>query len=108
MQGNYFEPAIECASREVMHYIQSQRLVSMVKRCYENVPLYKQRMDEKGLLPGDIKSIDDITKLPFTFKSDLRDHYPFGPVSYTHLIRDYPGTAKIVEIACNTGINAVQ
>ena len=78
MQGNYFEPAIECASREVMHYIQSQRLVSMVKRCYENVPLYKQRMDEKGLLPGDIKSIDDITKLPFTFKSDLRDHYPFG------------------------------
>lgn len=78
MQGNYFEPEIECASREVMHYIQSQKLIKMVERCYNNVPLLRKRMDEIGLLPGDIKSIDDVYKLPFTTKTDLRDTYPFG------------------------------
>ncbi len=78
MQGNYFEPEIECASREVMHYIQSQKLVKMVEHAYKNVPLYKKRFDEMGLLPGDIQSIDDVVKLPFTYKDDLRDNYPFG------------------------------
>mgnify|MGYP000894746404 FL=1 len=78
MQGNYFEPEFECASREVLRYIQSQKLIKMVERCYNNVPLYKKRFDEIGLLPGDIRSIDDISKLPFTYKNDLRDTYPFG------------------------------
>ena len=78
MQGNYFEPEIECASREVMRYIQSKKLVKMVEHAYNNVPLYKQRFDEMGLLPGDIQSIDDVVKLPFTYKDDLRDNYPFG------------------------------
>ena len=49
-----------------------------MERCYNNVPLYKQRMDEAGILPGDIKDIDDVKKLPFTTKQDLRDTYPFG------------------------------
>ena len=74
----YYEPDIECAPREVLHWIQSRRLVKMVEKCYQNVPLYRKRFDEMGLLPGDIKSIDDITKLPFTVKTDLRDTYPFG------------------------------
>ena len=78
MQGNYFEPEIECASREVMHYIQSKKLVKMVEHAYNHVPLYKKRFDEIGLLPGDIQSIEDVKKLPFTYKDDLRDHYPFG------------------------------
>lgn len=78
MQGNYYQPELECASREVLHYIQSKRLRKLVERCYNNVPLYKQRMDEIGILPGDIKDIDDVKKLPFTTKQDLRDTYPFG------------------------------
>ena len=78
MQGNYFQPEIECASREVMHYIQSKRLRRLVERCYQNVPVYRKRMDEMGVLPGDIKEIEDVRKLPFTTKTDLRDNYPFG------------------------------
>ena len=78
MPYNYYEPDIECAPREVLHWIQSRRLIKMVENCYNNVPLYRKRFDEMGLLPGDIKSIDDITKLPFTTKTDLRDTYPFG------------------------------
>ena len=77
MQGNYFQPEIECASREVMHYIQSKRLRRLVERCYQNVPVYRKRMDEMGVLPGDIKEIEDVRKLPFTTKTDLRDNYPF-------------------------------
>ncbi len=75
---NYFTPEIECADRETLREIQSERLRNIVKSCYENVPLYKRRFDEIGLKPEDIKSIDDIVKLPFTYKTDLRDTYPFG------------------------------
>ena len=78
MQQNYYDADIECAPREVLRWIQSRRLIKMVENCYNNVPLYKKRFDEIGLLPGDIKSIDDVTKLPFTVKTDLRDNYPFG------------------------------
>lgn len=76
--ANYFQPDIECAPREKLREIQSQRLVKMVKSCYENVPFYKRKFDAMGLQPGDIRSIDDIVKLPFTEKQDLRDTYPFG------------------------------
>ena len=78
---NYYEPEIECASRETLREIQSQRLAEMVKRCYDHVPLYKKRFDEMGLKPEDIRSIDDLTKLPFTTKQDLRDTYPFGLIA---------------------------
>ena len=74
----YYNPEIECADRETLRKIQSERLVKIVHSCYENVPLYKKRFDEMGLLPGDIHGIEDITKLPFTTKTDLRDTYPFG------------------------------
>lgn len=73
-----FNPEMECMSREDMRRLQSERLIETVKRCYENVPFYKKKMDQKGIRPEDIKSIDDITKLPFTTKHDLRDEYPFG------------------------------
>ncbi|MDR1630310.1 MAG: phenylacetate--CoA ligase [Oscillospiraceae bacterium] len=74
----YYQPEIETASRETLHEIQSKRLAEAVKRVYENVPFYKAKFDEHGISPGDIKSIDDITKLPFTVKQDLRDNYPYG------------------------------
>ncbi len=78
---NYYQPEIECASREKLREIQSEKLVKMVKNAYENVPFYKKKFDELGVKPEDIKSIDDITKLPFTEKQDLRDTYPFGLVA---------------------------
>ena len=63
---------------EELRRIQSQRLVALVKHAYDNVPLHRKRMDELGVKPEDIKSIDDIVKLPFTQKTDLRDTYPYG------------------------------
>lgn len=78
MQQSYFNSDIELASRDYLRAIQSARLIKMVENCYNNVPFYKKKFDEIGILPGDIKSIDDITKLPFTVKQDLRDNYPFG------------------------------
>jgi phenylacetate-CoA ligase len=69
---------IECASRDEMAAIQSERLINTVKRGYHNIPGYRAKMQEKGLLPGDIKSVEDISKLPFTLKTDFRDNYPFG------------------------------
>ena len=69
---------IECMSREDMRALQSERLIELVNRVYNNVAFYRHRMEEMGVEPSDIKSIDDIVKLPFTYKNDLRDHYPFG------------------------------
>ena len=69
---------MECASRDEMAAIQSERLINTVKRVYHNIPGYRAKMQERGLLPGDIKSVEDISKLPFTIKTDLRDNYPFG------------------------------
>lgn len=77
-------PAIECMSREEMTALQSERLVKVVKRCYENVPFYRKKFDEMGLKPEDIKGIEDIHKLPFTTKTDLRDEYPFGLEAVPH------------------------
>lgn len=74
----YYNESIETANRETLKEIQSERLVKMVNSCYNNVPFYKKLLDDAGVKPQDIKSIDDITKLPFTVKQDLRDNYPFG------------------------------
>ena len=78
MADQFYDPKMECADRETMRALQSKRLVTMVEHCYNHVPLYKKRFDEMGLQPGDIRSIDDVTKLPFTYKTDLRDNYPWG------------------------------
>lgn len=74
----YYQPEIECASPEQIRAWQDERLVETVKRVYENVPYYKKLMDEKGVTPNDIKSRDDLHKLPFLTKDDLRDAYPYG------------------------------
>ena len=68
----------ECMDASTKKALQSERLVKLVKYVYDNVPFYRARMDKFGVSPDDIKSIDDIVKLPFTTKDDLRDNYPFG------------------------------
>lgn len=77
-EQRYFQPEIECASPEKIKELQNERLVNTVRRVYDNVPYYKKLMDDKGVTPADIKSVDDLHKLPFVTKSDLRETYPYG------------------------------
>ena len=74
----YYQQDIETASEEKLRDIQSQKLVEQVKHVWDNVPYYRKKMEEKGITPDDIKSIDDLHKLPFLSKKDLRDAYPTG------------------------------
>ena len=75
---HYWNSTYECMPREEMSRVQNERLVNTVKRIYHNVPFYREKMQKKGVEPGDIKSIQDLSKLPFTYKQDLRDTYPYG------------------------------
>ncbi len=74
----YWDKDIETMSREDMKALQSERLVKQVKHVYENVKYYRDLMDKKGVKPEDIKGIEDLHKLPFISKADLRDGYPYG------------------------------
>lgn len=74
----YWNQEIECMSREDMKKLQSERLAAQVKHVYDNVKYYRDLMDEKGVKPEDIKSVDDLHKLPFLSKADLREAYPYG------------------------------
>ena len=80
---HYYQPKIECASREQIRAWQDERLAKTVKRVYENVEFYRKKMDEAGVVPGDIQSLDDLHKLPFLTKDDLRDAYPYGLLAST-------------------------
>ncbi|HBL84112.1 MAG TPA: phenylacetate--CoA ligase [Clostridiales bacterium] len=73
-----YNPEIETASREKLRELQYVALMKTLKRVYENVPLYRKRFDEWGIKLEDINSVDDLSKLPFTYKQDLRDCYPYG------------------------------
>ena len=73
-----WQPEIETMPRSELKKLQSERLVWQVTRMYERVELFRKRMDEKGLKPSDIKGVDDLYKLPFSYKQDLRDYYPYG------------------------------
>ena len=75
---HYYDREAETMSRDRLTALQSERLAACVKRNYENVPMYRERFRQLGIEPGDIRSIQDITKLPFTCKQDLRDNYPYG------------------------------
>ena len=75
---NYYQPEIETAPREEIVRIQNEKIVRQVKHVYDNVPYYRALMDEKGVRPEDIKGIEDIRKLPFLSKDDLREAYPYG------------------------------
>ncbi len=79
----------ECMSRDEMSHLQSTRLVKLVDRVYHNVEFYRKKMQEVGLEPGDIQGIEDVNKLPYTTKDDLRENYPFGlfAVPMTEIVR---------------------
>ncbi len=87
--------ARECMSRDEMTAMQSARLVKLVNRVYHNVEFYRKKMQYLGIEPGDIKGIEDISKLPFTTKDDLRDNYPFGLLAVPH--------SEIVRVHASSG-----
>jgi len=74
----FYNEHFETMSRDEMKNVQLERLRSLVKRVYSNVPAYRTKMQEAGIMPSDIKSVDDLKNLPFTYKQDLRDNYPYG------------------------------
>ena len=76
--ANYYQPEIETMPREQMRALQSERLVKTVRHVWEHVPFYRARMEQAKVSPEDIRSVDDLSKLPFTCKQDLRDTYPYG------------------------------
>ena len=82
-EKKYFQKEIETMPLDEMRALQSEKLVKQVKRVYENVKYYRDLMDAKGVTPDDIKGIEDLHKLPFLTKSDLRDAYPYGLLSPT-------------------------
>lgn len=75
---HYYQPEIECASREEILKLQNERLAKQVKHVYDNVSYYRKKMDESGVKPEDIQSVEDLRKLPFLTKDDLREAYPYG------------------------------
>ena len=74
----YYQPEIECASREQIRTWQNERLVKQVQNVWDHVPYYRAKMEAKGLTPADIKGVEDLHKLPFVTKDDLREAYPYG------------------------------
>ncbi len=94
--ANYYQPEIETATREQITAWQNERLVKQVQHVWDNVPYYRAKMEEKGVTPADIQSVDDLHKLPFLTKADLRDAYPYGlmgkPLSDCVRIQSTSGT----------------
>lgn len=74
----YWNEKMECMPQEQLQALQGQRLADTVRRVYASVPYYRAKMDAQGVTPEDIRTAADIVKLPFTYKTDLRDNYPFG------------------------------
>ncbi|MGI6553479.1 MAG: phenylacetate--CoA ligase family protein [Bacillota bacterium] len=85
----YWNERYECMPREELRQLQLERLKQTVERCYFNVPHYRKLMQEAGIEPEDIKSLEDLSRIPFTNKSDLRDNYPYGmfAVSLSEIVR---------------------
>lgn len=76
--SNYWNESIECATKDEMRALQSFRLSQTIRRVYKNVPFYREKMEAIGVTPDDIRSVEDLYKLPFVIKQDLRDTYPYG------------------------------
>ena len=74
----YYQESVERMPREALRKLQSERLVAQVKRMYERVECFRKRMDEMNLRPEDIHGLEDLPRLPFSYKKDLRDYYPYG------------------------------
>ena len=74
----YWNETRECMKREELKGLQLENLKQLVSRLYHDVPFYRNKSQEIGMMPEDIKSLNDLTRLPFTTKQDLRDNYPYG------------------------------
>lgn len=101
----YWNEKYECMERDELCAYQSVKLTELVKRVYENVPLYRKKMNEAGLAPSDIKGVEDLHKLPFTYKQDLRDTYPYGlfAVPMSEIVRIHASsgtTGKQTVVGC--------
>ena len=96
MENRYFQPEFETMPEKDIKALQTKKLIRQVKHVYENVPYYRNLMDEKGVKPEDIKTLDDLHKLPFLSKADLREAYPYGllavPLSKCVRIQSTSGT----------------
>ena len=107
-----WNPEIEMTSRDALRAVQEKRLLDTVEKMYAHVAPYRKKMDEIGLLPGDIKSLDDLYKLPFTQKQDLRDAYPFGlfavPMSEIVRVHASSGTTGKPVIINEWGYSSLQ
>ena len=94
--AKYYQPEIETMPHEQLRQLQSERLVKQVKHVWDNVPYYRAKMQEKGVTPEDIKGVEDLHKLPFLKKDDLREAYPYGlmgkPLSECVRIQSTSGT----------------
>ena len=94
--ANYYQPEIETMPYEQLRALQNERLLKQVQHVWDNVPYYRKKMEEKGVTPADIQSIDDLHKLPFLKKDDLREAYPYGlmgkPLSECVRIHSTSGT----------------
>ena len=98
--AKYFQPEIETAPLETLREIQNERLINTVNRVYNNVELYRERMNAAGVKPEDIRSIDDLHMLPFTYKQDLRDTYPYGMMAVP--------MSEVVELHASSGTTGKQ
>src|SRR5208283_3450931 len=95
VDGKYWNEKIETMPAEELKLYQLKKLKEQVKYCYENSAFYKKKFDRVGLKPENIRSLDDLEKIPFTVKNDLRDNYPFGMVAAK--------SDEIVEIHASSG-----
>ena len=91
-------PEAECMPREKLEALQLARLQETVRNAYDNVPMQRARLDARGFAPGDLRSLADLQRLPFTVKTDLRDHYPFGMFA-----RPVPELARVHASSGTTG-----
>ncbi|MEG1777428.1 MAG: phenylacetate--CoA ligase, partial [Angelakisella sp.] len=99
MDGKYWSP-METAPVAELQAIQTARLIHTVNNVYNNVPSYRERMDEAGVCPADIKTLADLSKLPFTCKQDLRDTYPYGMFAVP--------MSEVVELHASSGTTGKQ
>lgn len=94
--GNYFDASVETMPREALAALQFARLRTTLRNAHDNVALHRKRMEESGVVPEEVRTLDDLRRLPFTYKSDLRDNYPFGmfarPLSAVARIHASSGT----------------
>lgn len=96
--GHYFDAHAETMPREALAALQFERLRKTLRNAYDNVALHRKRLDDAGVAPEDVRTLDDLRRVPFTFKTDLRDHYPYGMFA-----RPVSGLARLHASSGTTG-----